>query len=118
MELIIKILLVLHIIGVGALLSGFFYQMKNMKTGMEINAGILHGAWLMLVTGLAMTGLLPIAEPDEKLNHLVIGIKSMVITAIFFIAYGYNKREKTAKWAVPVIALLTIVNISLAVIGL
>jgi hypothetical protein len=39
----------------------------------------------------------------------------MVITVIFFIAYGYRKKETTAKWVVPVIALLTVVNISLAV---
>jgi len=62
-----------------------------------------------------MVTLIPIFEPDEKLNHLVIGLKSMVITIIFFIAYGNRKKENTAKWVVPVIALLTVVNISLAV---
>jgi hypothetical protein len=115
MELITKIALILHFIGIGALLSGFFYQLKDWGTGMKVNAGILHGAWLMLATGLIMTGILPIVEPDEKLNHLVIGLKNMVITIIFFIAYGYRKKESTAKWVVPVIALLTVVNISLAV---
>ncbi|MEN9608403.1 MAG: hypothetical protein RLZZ06_334, partial [Actinomycetota bacterium] len=57
-HLINDIMLILHLIGVGALLSGFFYQMKDMKTGMKVNAGILHGAWLMLVTGFAMLGLI------------------------------------------------------------
>jgi hypothetical protein len=116
MELIPKITLILHFIGIGALLSGFFYQLKDWGNGMKINAGILHGAWLMLVTGLTMAGLIPVLFPDKELNHLVIGLKSIVITAIFFIAYGYNKKEKTAKWVVPVIALLTVVNISMAVI--
>lgn len=115
MELIPKIALILHFIGIGALLSGFFYQLKDWGTGMKVNAGILHGAWLMLATGLTMTAILPIVEPDEKLNHLVIGLKSIVITIIFFIAYGYRKKQTTAKWVVPVIALLTVVNISLAV---
>jgi hypothetical protein len=115
MEITLKIALILHLIGVGALLSGFFYQLKDWGVGMKVNAGIIHGAWLMLVTGLTMVTLIPIFEPDEKLNHLVIGLKSMVITIIFFIAYGNRKKEKTAKWVVPVIALLTVVNISLAV---
>jgi hypothetical protein len=115
MELITKIALILHFIGIGALLSGFFYQLKDWGNGMKINAGILHGAWLMLVTGLTMVGYVEFVTPEKNLNHLVIGLKSMVITAIFFIAYGYNKKEKTAKWVVPLIALLTVVNISLAV---
>lgn len=117
MELLNQIMLVLHLIGVGALLSGFFYQLKDMKTGMQINAGILHGAWLMVVTGFVMTGLAYGIQSDEQINSWVLSAKSIIITAIFFIAYTYNKREKTAKWAVPVITLLTVTNIALAVIG-
>lgn len=117
MELTLKITLILHLVGIGALLSGFFYQLKDWGTGMKINAGILHGAWLMLVTGFALAGLVPVVEKDEEINNLVLGAKSIVITAIFFLAYGYNKKEKTAKWVVPAIAGLTILNISLAVLG-
>jgi|688.fasta_scaffold270758_3 hypothetical protein len=117
MNLLIEIFVILHIIGVGALLSGFFYQLKDWGVGMKVNAGIIHGAWLMLVTGFTLAGLVPVYEEGASINNLVLGAKSIVITAIFFIAYSYNKREKTAKWVVPVIALLTVVNISLAVLG-
>jgi hypothetical protein len=117
MELTTKISLILHFIGIGALLSGFFYQLKDWGTGMKINAGILHGAWLMLVTGFALAALVPMVETTEQINNWVLGVKSIVITAIFFIAYGYNKKEKTAKWVVPAIAGLTILNICLAVLG-
>jgi len=111
------VLLVLHLIGVGALLSGFFYQLKDMKTGMKVNAGIIHGAWLMLITGFAMAGIIPTLTPKVEINNLVLAAKSIIITAIFFIAYAFSKREKAPKWAVPVIALLTITNIALAVLG-
>ena len=117
MKTLESVFLVLHLIGVGALLSGFFYQLKDMKTGMKVNAGILHGAWLMLVTGFAMAGIIPVAEPDVHINNVVLAAKSIVITAIFFIAYSFNKREQAPKWVVPVITLLTITNISLAVLG-
>lgn len=117
-HLINDIMLVLHLIGVGALLSGFFYQLKDMKTGMKVNAGILHGAWLMLVTGFAMLGLIySDSTRDEDPNGWVLSAKSIVITIIFFLAYGNNKKETAPKWVVPVIALLTITNISLAVLG-
>ena len=117
MKTLNDVMLVIHILGVGALLSGFFYQLKDMKTGMKVNAGIIHGAWLMLVTGFAMAGILPIAEPNVHINNMVLAAKSIVITAIFFIAYAFSKREKTPKWVVPVIALLTTTNIALAVLG-
>jgi hypothetical protein len=117
MKILNDVFLVLHIVGVGALLSGFFYQLKDMKTGMKVNAGIIHGAWLMLVTGFAMAGILPVAEPDAKINNLVLAAKSVIITGIFFIAYSFNKKEKTPGWVVPVIALLTTTNVALAVLG-
>ena len=118
-KLINDIMLVLHLIGVGALLSGFFYQLKDMKTGMKVNSGILHGAWLMLVTGFAMLGLIySDSARTEEPNGWVLSAKSIVITVIFFLAYGNNKKgEATNKWVVPLIALLTITNISLAVLG-
>jgi len=51
-------------------------------------------------------------------NNIVLAAKCVVITAIFFLAYGYSKKDlSTKKWVVPTIGLLTIVNISLAVLG-
>ena len=111
-ELIVHIFLVLHILGIAALLAGFFTSMKDMKTGMKVNAGVLHGAYTMLITGLVMVG----ATKPAELNTLVISLKSIVITAIFFIAYTYRKKENTPKWAVPTIFLLTTLNIVFAVL--
>ena len=109
-------MLVLHLIGVGALLSGFLYQLKDWSAGMKVNAGIIHGAWLQLITGFAMAGLIP-AIGEESINNIVLGLKSIVITAIFFIAYTFNKKEVTPKWVVPGIAGLTTLNIIFAVFG-
>jgi hypothetical protein len=117
MELTLQISLILHLIGIGALLSGFFYQLKDWGTGMKVNAGILHGALLMLVTGFAMAAIIPMSGGTEQINNWVLGVKSIIITVIFFIAYAYNKKEQTAKWVVPAIAGLTTLNICLAVLG-
>ena len=116
MEIAEKILLVLHFVGIGALFSGFFYQLKQWGEGMKVNAGILHGAWLMLATGLGMVGLIQASNGDEQVDNLVLVFKSIVITAVFFIAYTYNKKEKTPTWVVPAIAGLTTVNIVFAVV--
>lgn len=112
-ELIIHVFLVIHILGIAALLAGFFTSMKDMKTGMKVNVGVLHGAYTMLITGLVMAG---VSDP-AKLNTVVISLKTISLTVIFFIAYTYRKKETTPKWAVPVIFLLTTLNIVLAVVG-
>lgn len=109
--LIVNIFLVLHFLGIAALLAGFFTSMKDMKTGTKVNAGVFHGAYLMLLTGLVMAG---VTMPEE-LNAIVIALKSIALTAIFFVAYTYRKKEVTPKWAVPTIFLLTTFNIVLAV---
>jgi hypothetical protein len=72
----------------------------------------------MLVTGFAMLGLIySDAARTEEPNGWVLSAKSIVITVIFFLAYGNNKKETAPKWVVPVITLLTVTNISLAVLG-
>lgn len=116
MKIAANIFLILHFIGIGALLSGFIYQLKDWGKGMKVNAGILHGAWLQLISGFALAGLVPAIETEEKLNGITIAIKAIVITVIFFVAYTYNKKEKTPTWVVPSIAGLVILNIAVAVV--
>lgn len=116
MEIAANVFLILHFIGIGALLSGFFYQLKDWGKGMRVNAGILHGAWLQLISGFALAGIVP-AMGTETVNPIALGIKSVVITIIFFVAYSFNKKEVTPKWVVPTIAGLVVVNIAVAVIG-
>jgi hypothetical protein len=117
MELVSGILIILHLIGVASLLGGFLGQMKDLKNGGRIVPGMLHGAWLLLITGFALVGIVE-ASGTEHVNNIVLAIKCVVITVIFFLAYGYSKKDLTTKkWVVPTIGLLTIVNISLAVLG-
>ena len=115
MELAIRITLVLHLLGFASIMAGTLSQMSSFKTGAKVLHSILHGAWLSLITGLAMAGMLP--ANGEDVNGLTISLKSVGITAIFFIAYTFNKKEVTPKWVVPTIGALEIVALSVAVIG-
>ena len=112
-ELIINIFLVLHFLGIAALLSGFFTSTKEIRTGMKVNVGVFHGAYLMLITGLVMAG---VAKPED-LNTLIISLKTLLLSGIFVIAYTFRKKEKTPVWAVPLIFILTTINMALAVVG-
>lgn len=114
MEIAIRVLLVIHLLGFASIMTGVLSQTKQFKTGAKVLPSILHGAWLSMGAGLIMTGLLPMN--GEHVNAVSISIKSAVITAIFFIAYSYHKKEVPPKWVVPTIGLLTVVNLSVAIL--
>lgn len=108
--------LVLHFIGIASLLAGFLTSMKQIRTGMKMNAGVMHGALLMLISGLVMTGL-PHDPAMTSGAMLVVGIKIVILMVIFFVAITYRKKDPTPKWVLPSIAAMTILNIVLAVFG-
>lgn len=112
MEIAIGILVGLHLIGFATILGGLLSEMRNMKTGARVNPGVIHGAWLALAAGLVLTGL--VSMNGEDVNTLTLSIKGIGITGIFFIAYTYQKKEQTPKWVVPVLLLLTLMNLFVA----
>ena len=114
MEIAIRITLVLHLLGFASIMAGTLSQTANFKNGAKVLPATIHGSWLSLITGLAMAGMLP--ANGEHVNPISISVKSAAITAIFFIAYTYNKKETTPKWVVPTILLLSIINVIVAVV--
>jgi hypothetical protein len=111
---VVNVLLVIHLLGIAFLLAGFFSDLKSIRTGSKVTAGVLHGSYLMLITGLAMSAL--VAEP-AKLNGLVVALKAIALTVIFFVAYTYRKKDKTPVWVMPSIFGLVLFNIVLAIFG-
>ena len=115
MEIAIGIVLALHLLGFASIFAGLISEMTKLKTGTaKVNAAVLHGSWLALVAGLGLTGML--YANDEVVNNLALAIKGLGITAIFAIAYGFQKKETTPKWVVPTLMLLTIVNLFVATV--
>lgn len=114
LEIIIRITLVLHLLGFATIFSGVLSQIKNFKHGAPVIPAILHGSWLALITGLVLTGL--VYANDEEVNNLTLSLKGLGITAIFFIAYTFAKKETAPKWVVPTLGLLTVANLCFAVI--
>lgn len=110
MEIALKAVLVLHFIGLAALLGSFLAQMKPPRS---ITPGYLHGAITMLVTGIALVGLIYANgwEPD----NVKITVKLVVLLVIFGLVLANRKKDEisTAVWGA--IGGLTILNIVLAV---
>jgi VIT1/CCC1 family predicted Fe2+/Mn2+ transporter len=116
MNLVLDITLAIHLLAFATILGGVLSETKNFKTGAKVNPGILHGSWLALLTGLIMTGLV-YAIGEENINNLVLSIKGLLLTGIFFIGYTYQKKDSTPKWVVPTIGALAVAAMSFAVIG-
>ena len=118
-EFIRNSLVVLHFIGLAALLGGFMTQMKAMGAGQaKIVAAMVHGAWTMLATGLLLVGVrewMAAMEWAGELNHMKIGIKSLVLITIVVLVLKFKKQEVVSAKIFGIVGLLTILNVVLAV---
>ena len=115
MEILKNLVLAVHIIGVAALLGGVLFQITSIRQGTaRVLPVMMHGAWTMLVTGVALVGLqYPLGD---DVNNLKIGVKLAVLVVIVVIALLNRKRETIASWVLPTIGTLTVVNIVLATV--
>ncbi|GGO52522.1 hypothetical protein GCM10012287_37050 [Streptomyces daqingensis] len=115
MGILINVFVGLHIIGIAALLGGFFFQMKAMRTGgARFVPGMLHGAFTMLVTGMALVGLNQAA--DDPVDHVKIGVKLALLVVILGLVYVKRDEEKVATPLFGTVGALTTANIFIAVL--
>lgn len=105
--------LALHIIGIVALLGGVLYQMNAMKAGgARMVPGMLHGAFLMLISGVLLVGLNEAAGND--LNHIKVGIKLAVLVVITALVYINREEQRVSNALIGTVGGLTTLNILLA----
>jgi len=118
MVIVRDILLILHIIGFAGIIAGVMSQMPKVKEGAaKINGAILHSSLLMLVTGLALVGML--YARDIQPNNMKIGIKTLVLVVILVLAIvGKVRGKKGAPVSAGVLGAiggLAVLNVILAV---
>lgn len=115
MDVLINVFVGLHIIGIAALLGGFFTQLKAMGKGdARISPGMLHGALTMLVTGVALVGLNQ--ADDSPVNNVKIGLKLALLVVILGITYVNRDEERLSAPLFGTVGLLTTANIFIAVL--
>ncbi|HWM34788.1 MAG TPA: hypothetical protein VNR36_11175 [Pseudolysinimonas sp.] len=115
MEILKNVVLAIHIIGVASLLGGVLVQIPALREGKaRVLPAIVHGAWTMLATGIILVGLqYPLGN---EVNNVKITVKLAVLVAIVVIALVNRKRDTLARWVVPVLGALTVVNILIATV--
>ncbi|WP_328879836.1 hypothetical protein [Streptomyces sp. NBC_00299] len=115
MDVLIHLFVGLHIIGIAALLGGFFTQMKAMGQGAaRFVPAMLHGALTMLVTGVILVGLNQ--ADDQSVNNIKIGVKLALLIVILGLVYVKRDEETVDKQLFGLVGLLTMVNVFIAVL--
>ena len=112
-------LVVLHLVGLSALLGGFLVQIKALRAKTaEILPAIVHGAWTAFVTGLLLVGVreweLSLGGGHD-LDHSKIAIKSVVALIVLVLVMLNRKKKPVSGSALGAIGGLTFLNVVLAV---
>lgn len=118
-EILRNSLLVLHLIGFAAVFGGFMTQMKAMGQGVaKVVPAMVHGAWTLLATGILLVGVrewMAMMEWAPELNHMKIGIKSLVLTVLIVLILANKKKDFVKAPVFGAIGLLAVLNVVLAV---
>lgn len=113
MDFLHSLLLFFHILGAAALVGGWLAAFKTPTVG----KWQFIGAWVQLVSGLALTGL---AEAgDDPVNHAKIGVKLVLLIAVLVAAIIGRKKLKKGEDVPTGIAHtvggFSLINVALAV---
>ena len=104
------VLLVLHIVGLAAVVYGAFTQLN--KPEKQITSWVVHGATTQLVTGLALVGVLEAG--DDAVNHAKIGVKLLVALAVVGLAHARRRRPSVPSVLIWSLLGLEVVNAAVA----
>ena len=112
-------LVVIHLVGLSALLGGFLVQIKALRAKTaEILPAMVHGAWTALLTGLLLVGVREwelALGGGEDLDHSKIAIKTVVVLIIVVLVMLKRKQKPVPGAILGTIGALTLLNVVLAV---
>ena len=112
-------LVVLHLVGLSALLGGFLVQIKALRAKTaEILPAIVHGAWTAFVTGLLLVGVREwelALDGGYDLDHSKIAIKSVVALNVLVLVMLNRKKKPVSGSVLGTSGGLTFLNVVLAV---
>ena len=112
MDHVRDVLLVLHLLGMGALFGGALVQLRDHI--LVVNSAMLYGALTQVVTGLLLVGVLE--GQDEPVAHGKTAVKLAVALVIALLCWANRSRESIPRGIFNAVLLLTVGNVAVAVI--
>lgn len=100
----------LHLIGFASMLGGFLVQLT--AAAKRVVPSMLHGVGLQLVTGFALVFV--VAADGDTVNHAKVGVKLLVLVAIFLLMFRSRHKESIDSRTFYLIGGLTLLNAAIA----
>lgn len=111
MALLHAVLLLLHILGLLAIL--FFAVPQLWAEVKQVKSGMLHGVAAQLVTGFGLVYVIG-ARGVENLNYGLVGVKLLFLIVIFGLIFSGRNKERVAPGLIWAIVVLTLANAGIA----
>lgn len=111
MEFLRHLLLVIHLLGFGALFGGLLIQARTPEK--TVNALMRDGAGTAFLAGLALVGVLE--ADDADVNHAKIAVKGVIALVILVLVMANLRKERIANGLWALLLLLTVANVCVAV---
>lgn len=115
MSVLHTVILLAHIFGTAALVGGWLATFRAPTVGVWQH----YGAWIQLVTGLLLVGLLEMGD-GGPVNHVKIGIKLLIVIAVVVAAVIGRRKvgrgEEVSTGLAHAVGGLSLVNMAIAVL--
>ncbi|MCU1432309.1 MAG: hypothetical protein JWP95_1414 [Actinotalea sp.] len=112
MEILYKVLLVLHLIGMAMIVGGWLVTIRSPR----MLPGMWHGALTQLVTGVAMVGLASSGAVDHEIDDAKAGVKLVIALTVAVLVFLGQRRGKTGPNLVHAVGGLALLNVLIAVL--
>ncbi len=115
MDFLYNLLVVLHFLGLASLVGGWLVQMRA-RGGRQISAAMLHGALVLLLSGILLVGLASGVETlDRDVDNARAGVKLVIALVIAVLAWINRRRQSVPDGLYFVVGTLAIANVVIAV---
>lgn len=112
METLREILLVLHLLGFGALFGGLVVQARDSEK--RVNGAMRDGVGTAVVAGLALVGVLEAGDSD--VDHVKVAIKLVVGVVLLVLVMANMRKPSIPQGLWATMLALTVVNVAVAVL--
>ncbi len=111
MDLVYDLLVVLHLLGMAAVVGGWLTVVRSPR----LVTGMVHGALLQVVTGVLLVGLAQ-GVLDRELDNGKITVKLVVALAVAVLAFVNRKKRNADPGVVHAVGGLALLNVLVAVL--
>jgi hypothetical protein len=112
METLREILLVIHLLGFGALFGGLVVQARDAEK--RVNGAMRDGVGTAVLAGLALVGVLEAGDAD--VDHVKVGIKLAVGVVLLVLVMANLRKPSVPQGLWAAMLALTVVNVGVAVL--